>query len=105
MIAVLPTIQATRPTGFNRNAPSIRHAPLQRGPKPSRVAAQPVLERIVFDIAEAAPGTVDAPIGAIVIGAVVVTALSFLVSSGLKSGTEAAEQMQSRDKKKWNKND
>jgi hypothetical protein len=91
----------------------------------------------LIEIAEqAAPGTVDAPVWAIVVGyvylfdtsihslhqtfphvahrhpplvfvyrAVVVTAGSLLLSLGLKSGTDAASDMQKRDSKKWNKYD
>lgn len=55
---------------------------------------------VIIDIAEkAAPGSVDAPIGAIIGGAVLVTAASLLLSLGLKPGTDAAIKMQERDAK------
>lgn len=57
----------------------------------------------VAQIAEAAPGSVDAPIWVIVGGAVVVTVGSLLASLLLKSGTDASIEMQDRDRKKWNK--
>ena len=63
-------------------------------PPPRALPAQ-----LLADLAEAAakPGSVDAPIGAIVVGAVVVTAASFAVSFGLKPGADAAAAMAERD--------
>jgi hypothetical protein len=70
-----------------------------------RAFAPMEIVQLAADAAEKAPGTVDAPIWAIVVGAVVVTAASFALSAGLKSGTDAASQMQKRDAKKFNKYD
>ncbi|PSC75504.1 Small-conductance mechanosensitive ion channel [Micractinium conductrix] len=81
-----------------------RHAG-RRAVAPRAFAAPQQLWQLAEAAAAAKPGEVDAPISAIIIGAVVVTALSFAVSFGLKGGTDASIQMQERDRKKFNKYD
>lgn len=51
------------------------------------------------------PGTVEAPVSAIVISAVIVTAAMLGISFLLKPGTDAAAEMQERDAKsgRWRK--
>lgn len=98
--AALPT--CCRPAGLPVQRRATR--PAGRRAAPVRAfAVPPELLQLAADTP--APGTVDAPIGAIVIGAVVVTALSFAISLGLKPGTDAAIEMQKRDSKKFNKYD
>ncbi|PRW51054.1 hypothetical protein C2E21_5610 [Chlorella sorokiniana] len=91
-----PSLLACRPA----RRPAARRAPVA-----PRAFAPMEIVQLAADAAEKAPGTVDAPIWAIVVGAVVVTAASFALSAGLKSGTDAASQMQKRDAKKFNKYD
>ncbi|KAL4854289.1 hypothetical protein ACK3TF_004979 [Chlorella vulgaris] len=86
-----------RPAG-GRQMPRRARAVAPRAMLPDMVAT-------IADAAAAAPGSVDAPIGAIVLGAIVVTGLSFAVSAGLKPGTDAAIEIQKRDAKKYNKYD
>lgn len=82
---------------------------LQTKAAPRRAARRAVmlpkasLATEVLQLAAATPGTVDAPVWAIVGGAVVVTAGMLLLAQGLKPGVEAAEKMQARDKKKFSK--
>ncbi|KAL4443366.1 hypothetical protein ABPG75_011103 [Micractinium tetrahymenae] len=97
--AALPTCY--RPAGLPAKRRAAR--PGRRAAPVRAFAAPPELLQLAADTA--APGTVDAPISAIVIGAVVVTALSFAVTLGLKPGTDAAIEMQKRDSKKFNKYD
>lgn len=61
---------------------------------PTRALALPEL----LQLAAVAPGTVDAPIGAVIGGAVVVTAGALLLTVALKPGIEASEKMQERDR-------
>jgi hypothetical protein len=81
-------------------------APSPRARHQTRLASKPraLPMDLIAEVADkAAYGSVDAPIGAIVGGAVVVTALMLGISWGLKPGIEASEKMQARDKKKFNK--
>ncbi|KAK9806097.1 hypothetical protein WJX72_001278 [[Myrmecia] bisecta] len=76
-------------------------ASLQAGQYLLAEAAQKVVQKV----AEAAPGSVDAPAWAIPVGAIVVTVALSASALLLKPGVEASEKMQARDKKKWNKYD
>jgi hypothetical protein len=59
----------------------------------------------VTNVSEPAPGAVEAPISAIVVSAVIVTAAMLGISFLLKPGTDAAAEMQERDAKsgRWRK--
>ena len=75
-------------------------APARRAPAPPR--AHPLtttLPSAIALLADTAPGSVDAPVWAVAVGAAVVTAGALLLASGLKGGTEAADQMFDRDRK------
>lgn len=65
---------------------------------PARALPQPLITALTT-LADAAPGDVDAPVGAVVVGALVVTAASLLIVQGLKPGTDAAEKIFDRDSK------
>lgn len=54
---------------------------------------------VAATLAEAKPGEVDAPFGAIALGAVVVTGASLLLAQGLRGGGDAAEKIFERDSK------
>lgn len=73
----------------------------RRAPTPPRALppAPATLPTAIAILADKAPGSVDAPIWAVVGGAVVVTAAALLLASGLKGGTEAADQIFERDRK------
>ncbi|KAL4537989.1 hypothetical protein Ndes2526B_g04160 [Nannochloris sp. 'desiccata'] len=68
-------------------------------PRPVAAKALPDVS-FIFDIAEGAPGTVDAPLPVVAGLAVVVSAAALLFFSlGLKPGADAASEMQQRDSK------
>ena len=83
---------AARRAGFGAAAAPRRAA--AAAPRPRALPAQ-----LLADLAEAVakPGSVDAPIGAVVVGAVAVTAASFGASFALKPGADAAIAMAERD--------
>ena len=101
------------------STPPFTFLPPQLSPQPalapaarrSAAAARPVaatalppavvgqLFSVAATLAEAKPGEVDAPFGAIALGAVVVTGASLLLAQGLRGGGDAAEKIFERDSK------
>jgi len=88
----------TRPERSARRRCPDNPQPARRA-APTPAALPPALLNAVATLAAAAPGDVDAPVGAVVVGALVVTAASLLLVQGLKPGTDAAEKIFDRDSK------
>ena len=83
-------------------APAARRSPRSAAARPAAALPPAVVSNlfsVAATLAEAKPGEVDAPFGAIALGAVVVTGASLLLAQGLRGGGDAAEKIFERDSK------
>jgi len=92
--ALAPT---RRSAAAPRSATAVR--PAAALPPSAALAASNLAFSVAATVAEAKPGDVDAPFGAIALAAIVVTGASLLVAQGLQSGGSAAEKIFERDSK------